>query len=44
MAELFEKKGIVGEYIGVGNCILGYPDVDQVLNITRKPNRVYYID
>ena len=40
---LLKELGIEGEYEGIGNCILGYPDIDP----DKKPikeNRVYYID
>ena len=39
---LLKKWGIEGDYIGVGNCILGYPAEDPA----RKPckdNYVYYV-
>ena len=40
---LLEKWGIKGEYIGVGNCILGYPDQEHPQMKPRKENYVYYI-
>lgn len=40
--ELLRKWGIDGEYIGVGNCILGYPDEEREMK-PRKENYVYYI-
>lgn len=40
---ILAKLGIEGEYEGVGNCILGYPDHDPDKK-PRKENRVYYID
>ena len=39
---ILAKLGIKGEYEGVGNCILGYPDHDPDKK-PRKENRVYYI-
>lgn len=39
---LLKKLGIEGEYEGVGNCIVGYPDGETVEK-PRKENRVYYI-
>ncbi len=40
---LLEKWGIEGEYIGVGNCILGYPDQEHPEMKPRKENYVYYV-
>ncbi len=40
---LLEKWGIEGEYIGIGNCILGYPDQELPPIKPRKENYVYYI-
>lgn len=39
---LLEKWGIEGEWTGVGNCILGYPDEDPAIK-PRKENYVYYV-
>ena len=39
---LLKKWGIEGEYIGVGNCILGYPDEAPAMK-PRKDNYVYYV-
>lgn len=39
---LLEKWGIEGEYIGIGNCILGYPDEEREMK-PRKENYVYYV-
>ena len=41
--EILKSLGIEGEYEGIGNCILGYPDIDPEKK-PRKANRVYYID
>ena len=40
---LLKKWGIEGEYIGVGNCILGYPDQEHPQMKPRKENYVYYV-
>jgi len=40
---LLKKWGIEGEYIGIGNCILGYPDQELPAMKPRKENYVYYI-
>lgn len=39
---LLKKWGIEGDYIGVGNCILGYPDEAPAMK-PRKENYVYYV-
>lgn len=39
---LLKKWGIEGDYIGVGNCILGYPD-EQPQMKPRKENYVYFV-
>lgn len=39
---LLKKCGIEGDYIGVGNCILGYPD-EQPQMKPRKENYVHYV-
>ena len=40
---ILRKLGIEGEYEGIGNCIVGYADIDPEKK-PRKENRVYYID
>ena len=40
---LLQKWGIEGEYIGIGNCILGYPDQENPEMKPRKENYVYYV-
>lgn len=40
---LLEKWGVTGNYIGVGNCILGYPDEQPEMK-PRKENYVYRAD
>ena len=39
---LLKKWGVEGDYIGVGNCILGYPDESPSMK-PRKDNYVYYV-
>ena len=39
---LLKKWGVEGEWIGIGNCILGYPDEDPAMK-PRKENNVRYI-
>ena len=40
--KLLNSWGIDGEWVGIGNCILGYPDEDPVMK-PRKDNYVHYI-
>ena len=40
---VLQKLGIEGEYEGIGNCVIGYPDVVPEQK-PRKENRVYYIE
>jgi len=40
--ELLKKWGIEGDYIGIGNCIIGYPDECPEIK-PRKENYVYYV-
>ncbi len=39
---ILKKLGIEGEYEGVGNCVIGYPETIPAKK-ARKENRVYYI-
>ena len=41
---LLKKLGIEGEYEGIGNCIVGYPDGELPAVKPRKENWVYYVD
>lgn len=42
--EILEKIGIdPDEYVGVGNCVLGYPDKEIDTDKPRKEGRVYKI-
>lgn len=40
---ILEKLGLQGEYEGIGNCIVGYPDIDTEKK-PRKENRVFWIE
>lgn len=42
--EILKSLSITDEYEGVGNCVLGYPDIILNTPIPRKENYVYYID
>lgn len=41
--QLLARWGVEGDYIGVGNCILGYPDEEPAMK-PRKPDYIRYID
>lgn len=41
--ELLKKWGIEGEYIGIGNCILGYADEEQPAMKPRKEDYIRYV-
>ena len=40
---LLKKLGIEGDYEGIGNCIVGYPDMTPA-DKPRKENWVYYVE
>lgn len=37
------SAGVEGDYVGVGHCILGYPDGDLPAPPARKDGRVFYV-
>lgn len=39
---ILQKLGIEGEYEGIGNCIIGYADMEPQAK-PRRENRVFYI-
>ena len=41
---ILKSLGIEGEYEGIGNCIVGYPDGELPAEKPRKENRVYYVE
>lgn len=41
--QFLKDRGIEGEYEGIGNCIVGYPDMQPQAK-PRKENRVYYVE
>ena len=41
--EFLKKLGIEGEYEGIGNCVIGYPDGEVPAVKPRKEGRVYYV-
>lgn len=42
--KILNSLGIKGEYEGIGNCILGYPDEPERQAVPRKEDYIYYID
>ncbi len=42
--EFLKKLGIEPNWIGVGNCILGYSAQPALKAAKRKPDRVYYVE
>lgn len=40
---ILKELGIEGDYLGVGNCILGYADKPVAPAAPRKENYVYYV-
>ena len=42
--EFLASLGLEGDYEGIGNCILGYPDCDLPAAPPRKEGRVYYAE
>lgn len=41
--EILKSLGIEEEYVGIGNCIVGYIDGEYPIEKTRKENYIYYI-
>ncbi|MBQ8394704.1 MAG: nitroreductase family protein [Clostridia bacterium] len=41
---LLAKLGVEGEYEGIGNCIIGYPEGELPTIKPIKENRVYYVE
>lgn len=41
---ILKSLGIEGDYEGIGNCILGYPDCEIQAADSRKENYVYYVE
>ena len=40
---ILQKLGIEGDYEGIGNCIVGYADMEPTAK-PRKENRAYYVE
>ena len=41
--ELLRSLGIQGDYVGIGNCIIGYPAEEPASPAKRKDGFVYYV-
>ena len=41
---ILASLGIIGEYDGIGHCILGYADCEEPQAVARKEDYVYYIE
>lgn len=41
---LLISLGVNGDYVGVGNCVLGYADAVNSNPLPRKDNYVYYVE
>lgn len=41
---ILKELGITGDYVGVGNCVLGYPDSDVPEAKPRKENYVFWAE
>ena len=42
--DILKSLGIVGDYEGIGNCILGYTDGPLPEAAPRKENYVYFVE
>ena len=40
---LLKELGIEGDYEGIGNCVIGYPEIVPTESKPRRENRVYYV-
>ena len=41
--EILRELGIEGDFVGIGNCVIGYADCEYPATPPRKENYVYYI-
>lgn len=41
--QFLKDIGIEGEYVGIGNCVLGYRDMEYPDAPPRKDNRVFFV-
>lgn len=42
--QILKDAGVVGDFEGIGNCVVGYPDMQIVNDLKRKDNYVYFIE
>ena len=42
--EILQSLGIEGDFVGIGNCVVGYPDCETPAAKPRKENWVYYVE
>jgi nitroreductase len=42
--QFLKDIGVEGDYIGIGNCILGYRDMEYPAAAERKENRVFFAE
>ena len=42
--EFLSSLGLEGDYVGIGNCILGYPDGEPPVAPPRREGRVFYAE
>ncbi len=42
--QFLKDVGVEGEYVGIGNCILGYRDTDYPQAPERKANRAFFAE
>ena len=40
---ILAELGVEGDYEGVGNCVVGYPEIVPTESKPRRENRVYYV-
>ncbi|MBP2655833.1 MAG: Nitroreductase [Firmicutes bacterium] len=42
--EILKELGVMGEYEGIGHCILGYPDGPVQKEMPRKDGSVFWAE
>lgn len=42
--EILKSLGIEGDFVGIGNCVIGYADCEVPTAKPRKENWVYYVE
>ena len=42
--EILKSLGIEGDFVGIGNCVIGYADCEVPAAKPRKENWVYYVE